>query len=747
MSVGPLIGEIACVFLLSVYLLHKYGDWRKQHVLVTVTTFVSWYFSFIIIFMIPLDVTSTFYKQCIDEHTRIPLTTFQTTTVSTDALSHSVNTTAAAVVNATKSLPIRNATASRTIREAQNDVPCEKPWSYIPENILPDIWLIVYWTTFILTWIIMPLMKSYANAGDFTISGKLKSAIIQNAIWYGSYLLIFGVLLIYVAANPNLQLDGDNLQVIGITASNTWGLFLLVLLLGYGLVEVPRQFWAQSRKGYLLNYTYFQLAKLSTERSEATEELEDLLEDIRRASDSVRYNQPIRKHVNTIISKCPENFQESLSKHLDDFKDYSDNRPRIPTEKELVRLHQKLIFASLAKRRTDAQWDVLIEKALHLEDIQINENNHTRKFKHSFDPNYSFLPSYICSPTVEWYWYVWLMPTVLKVVAILLLLFSLVVVWSEVTFFSIEPELSLFAIVIDAAARDYNYLCIELLSCIIIAYLCWCAYYTVFKVRVFNYYYLAPHHQTDENSLLFCGTMLCRLTPSLCLNFLGLIHLDGHVTGKEDMIETSYTSIMGRHIDVLPFMEAGFYIYYPITVVLLCIATYFHLGSRCLSFLGFQQFVGDEDMTTDLMNEGLQLVKRERRNRQRQIDGELRRKNFREQFPSRENGSAPVSGSRFGPKPRGSDSDTSRHSTGSFSTKAKYSRREPEDSRVELLRDSEPIDYNEESAAEFTDSLPDYSSRRTSSGRSTSGYSSDTAIGRSMGLGKPRGAKGIFDDV
>ena len=67
---------------------------------------------------------------------------------------------------------------------------------------------------------------------------------------------------------------------------------------------------------------------------------------------------------------------------------------------------------------------------------------------------------------------------------------------------------------------------------------------------------------------------------------------------------------MGRHIDVLPFMEAGFYIYYPITVVLLCIATYFHLGSRCLSFLGFQQFVGDEDMTTDLMSEGQQLVKR-----------------------------------------------------------------------------------------------------------------------------------------
>ena len=61
MSVGPLIADILCVFLLSVYLLHKYGDWRKQHLLVTLTTFVSWYFCLVIVFMIPLDVSSVSY--------------------------------------------------------------------------------------------------------------------------------------------------------------------------------------------------------------------------------------------------------------------------------------------------------------------------------------------------------------------------------------------------------------------------------------------------------------------------------------------------------------------------------------------------------------------------------------------------------------------------------------------------------------------------------------------------------------
>ena len=66
--------------------------------------------------------------------------------------------------------------------------------------------------------------------------------------------------------------------MIGVTASNTWGLFLLVLLLGYGLVEVPRHVWNRSKYPYMLSRTYFKIAKQSTEKTEAEENLEDVLE-------------------------------------------------------------------------------------------------------------------------------------------------------------------------------------------------------------------------------------------------------------------------------------------------------------------------------------------------------------------------------------------------------------------------------------------------------------------------------------
>lgn len=132
---------------------------------------------------------------------------------------------------------------------------------------------------------------------------------------------------------------------------------------------------------------------------------------------------------------------------------------------------------------------------------------------------------------------------VLKIAAVVCGILSSFVVWSEVTFFNKEPVLSLFANFLNLARVDYDYFTIEVLSTLIIAYLCFCAYSTVLKIRFLNHYYIAPHHQTDEFSLIFSGMMLCRLTPPMCLNFLGLIHMDSHII-KQQLLETHYTQVI-----------------------------------------------------------------------------------------------------------------------------------------------------------------------------------------------------------
>ncbi|KAM8957041.1 G-protein coupled receptor-associated protein LMBRD2 isoform 1-T1 [Lycaon pictus] len=665
---GAALGlEIVFVFFLALFLLHRYGDFKKQHRLVIVGTLLAWYLCFLIVFILPLDVSTTIYNRC--KHA------------------------------AANSSPPENSNITglyATAAPVPSQHPCFKPWSYIPDGIMPIFWRVVYWTSQFLTWILLPFMQSYARSGGFSITGKIKTALIENAIYYGTYLLIFGAFLIYVAVNPHLHLEWNQLQTIGIAAANTWGLFLLVLLLGYGLVEIPRSYWNGAKRGYLLMKTYFKAAKLMTEKADAEETLEDVMEEVRKVNDSIKYNHPLRKCVDTILKKCPTEYQEKMGRNMDDYEDFDEKHNTYPSEKSLVKLHKQVIYSVQRHRRTQVQWQILLEQAFYLEDVAKNETSATRQFVHTFqspEPENKFI-QYFYNPTVEWYWECLLRPWFYRILAVVLSIFSVIVVWSECTFFSTTPVLSLFAVFIQLAEKTYNYIYIEIACFLSIFFLSICVYSTVFRIRVFNYYYLASHHQTDAYSLLFSGMLFCRLTPPLCLNFLGLTHMDSSISHQNTQ-PTAYTSIMGS-MKVLSFIADGFYIYYPMLVVILCIATYFSLGTRCLNLLGFQQFMGDNDMTSDLVDEGKELIRREKRKRQRQEEGENRRREWKERYGHSREDSTRNRNVHVDPK----ESNLSDLSTNRSASKYNRASNRTERDRIELLQDVEPLDFNAET---FTD--------------------------------------------
>ncbi|KAB0397772.1 hypothetical protein E2I00_011041, partial [Balaenoptera physalus] len=610
--IGAALGlEIVFVFFLALFLLHRYGDFKKQHRLVIVGTLLAWYLCFLIVFILPLDVSTTIYNRC------------------------------------------KHAAANSSPTESSN----------------------------ITGLILLPFMQSYARSGGFSITGKIKTALIENAIYYGTYLLIFGA---------------NQLQTIGIAAANTWGLFLLVLLLGYGLVEIPRSYWNGAKRGYLLMKTYFKAAKLMTEKADAEETLEDVMEEVRKVNESIKYNHPLRKCVDTILKKCPLEYQEKMGRNMDDYEDFDEKHNTYPSEKSLVKLHKQVIYSVQRHRRTQVQWQILLEQAFYLEDVAKNETSATCQFVHTFqspEPENRFI-QYFYNPTVEWYWECLLRPWFYRVLAVVLSIFSVIVVWSECTFFSTTPVLSLFAVFIQLAEKTYNYIYIEIACFLSIFFLSICVYSTVFRIRVFNYYYLASHHQTDAYSLLFSGMLFCRLTPPLCLNFLGLTHMDSSISHQNTQ-PTAYTSIMGS-MKVLSFIADGFYIYYPMLVVILCIATYFSLGTRCLNLLGFQQFMGDNDMTSDLVDEGKELIRREKRKRQRQEEGENRRREWKERYGHSREDSTRNRNVHIDPK----ESNFSDISTNRSASKYTRANNRTERDRIELLQDAEPLDFNAET---FTD--------------------------------------------
>ncbi|XP_033828895.1 G-protein coupled receptor-associated protein LMBRD2B-like [Periophthalmus magnuspinnatus] len=586
---GVVLGVVVVVvFFLALFLLHRYGDLRRQQRLVLVGTLLAWYLCFLIVFILPFDVSTTIYKQCL----------------------------------------IDNVAASEP-------KVCEQPWSYIPDGILPVFWRVVYWTSQFLTWLLLPFMQSYARSGAFSRTGKIKTALIENGIYYGTYLLVFVSLLVYVVIHLKWKFTFRELQTVCITAANTWGLFLLVLLLGYGLVEIPRSYWLSSNPAYLLNKTYFKVAKMATEKAAAEEDLADVMDEVSSVNQSVSSSSPLRKRVDTILSKCPAVYQEQMNSE----NDGSPVSHVVPSIGALVTLHKKVIRCVQRSTRVQVQWPILLNRAFHLEDVSKSKASVVRYFMHSFDSDRprGWIQKLLCTPSVEWYWECVLKQFFFKLLAVLLCLLSVTVVWSECTFFSTKPVLSLLAVFVQTAEIYYNYICIEMVCFVGILFLCVCVYSTVFSIRFFNYYYLVPHHQTDSYSLQFSGMLFCRLTPPLCLNFLGLIHMDSTVSHL-NRIQTSYTSIMGS-LSLLSFISHGFYIYYPMLILLLCFATYYNLGSRCLNLLGFHQYITDDEITSDLVDEGKDLIRRERRKKQKMED-DSRGATWRERSADDRNGNS-----------------------------------------------------------------------------------------------------------
>ena len=80
------------------------------------------------------------------------------------------------------------------------------------------------------------------------------------------------------------------------------------------------------------------------------------------------------------------------------------------------------------------------------------------------------------------------------------------------------------------------------------------------------------------------------------------------------------------HMDVIPIISDGFNIYLPMIMCMFCLATFLQIGTRLLHFIGIEQFMLDDEATSDLIKDGQNIVKRERTKRLKLVDpGQTRR--------------------------------------------------------------------------------------------------------------------------
>jgi hypothetical protein len=112
---------------------------------------------------------------------------------------------------------------------------------------------------------------------------------------------------------------------------------------------------------------------------------------------------------------------------------------------------------------------------------------------------------YACVNTVKWLWYCRIKQILHPVLAIFFVLFAAAVIIAELSIFI--PGLSVinpFSHILNVE----NVIMLDLSLMVVMAYIVFCVYYALFKLKFASFYGLYWNKQTDSSSLLFFAMYL-----------------------------------------------------------------------------------------------------------------------------------------------------------------------------------------------------------------------------------------------
>ncbi|KAI8342300.1 LMBR1-like membrane protein-domain-containing protein [Chlamydoabsidia padenii] len=538
----PLVLSIIGLFFIVVSLVSFYGNIKTQPWYVSLVCIVGWFFPFWIVLLLPLDMASTLYEAC--------------------------------------------------------GMECRRPLTWVSQSVLYVAWRTIYWTSFCLTWMLIPMMQAYVNTGELRVLKRLKSAAKVNLRFYAIYVVV-GIIGIFYLVFKGGMTTRAKLQAFVMALSNSWGLFLVIMFMGYGLVAVPRKLWYAGDIQRHLDDLYAKAPRVKEECMDSELEFDELAKTINAISyRPLRTDPYLRRMVDDTVKRFP------FAKHPDYAdRDHSNGIPQTLTEEYIVTLNRNMILAARMKDRNSALWNNLLDEAYYLQDIQTNKGNQDRSFHSNIRPLTETTFWIEIKSRIEWWWVIMFRSIVYRSLAIIFGLISLCILWSELTFNVKSPLISIVGLAIDACGL--NYAAVEVLSILTLMWMCICVYTSLFKIRFFNLYLLIPHHHTDPNSLLWFTGYMCKMMAPLCNNYINLL-------GSVETTETIFSQFMGK-ANLVPFLGDTFIVWFPVLILIPSLLAFFNASP--LEWFGNDKNIDPETGGRLDVNvtEGRDLVMEERR--------------------------------------------------------------------------------------------------------------------------------------
>ncbi|KAL2332747.1 hypothetical protein Fmac_013960 [Flemingia macrophylla] len=436
-------------------------------------------------------------------------------------------------------------------------------------------WSWSYWSTFLLTWAVVPLIQGFEDAGDFTVAERLKTSVHVNLIFYlivGSIGLVGLILLITTHNKWRGSLLG-----FAMACSNTFGLVTGAFLLGFGLSEIPKSIWRNADWTIRQKVLTHKISQVAVKLDDAHQELSNAIVVAQATSKQMSKRDPLRRYMNVIDDMLSEMFREDPFFKPQGGRLGENDMDYDTDEKSMATLRRHLRGAREEYYRYKSEYMTYVFEALELEDTI---KNFDRRNSTGWEYNSSLRPARSGKlgslfDTLEFFWKCILRKQVEKGFAVILGIMSVAILLAEATLLP-SVDLSLFSILIKSVGTQE--VLVQVFAFVPLMYMCICTYYSLFKIGMLMFYSLTPRQTSSVNLLMICS-MVARYAPPISYNFLNLIRLGSDKT-------TIFEQRMGNIDNAVPFFGDKFNKIYPLIMVIYTLLVASNFFDKVFDFLG-----------------------------------------------------------------------------------------------------------------------------------------------------------------
>ena len=494
-------------------------------------------------------------------------------------------------------------------------------------SIIKITYNIAYWSTFFLSWLILPLLKSYESSGEFTRWEKFIYSIKSNLIFFGVVLLV--CIFLFIWAFFKLKKETISFFFKNIYNFNyVLGLSIMLLLLSYSLIKLPIKIYETMNYENTIQYYEYTAKnindKLVVVKMELTENGHQLLETMEDSKiikemqdDNIlnsNKNYSNKKNIFIYQKYMKEKF-DYLLKNSKTFgveiksNSFGSKQEPIHDKGNLVQLIKKIMKEEWDDLRLQCQMQKIYSKWSTLKSILILG----KKNKYKINSRYykigkeksekimidkkddSFITLNNISNFKIWY-YLKIRQILIFILTVILFIFGGIIFISEISI-PLPWNLSIFGLLISSIT---NVFILHIILFIQIIYLLGMSMYTLFSLKISGYYGMYRNRQTDSISLLYFSDNINRIIFPLCLNVIMMVNKG------EKKYKTILESIFGINMQNQVFVI--FNNYSPLILILCVLINGFNVFTKIGKCFGIDNFYIESEKRDNDIEEGYNLL-------------------------------------------------------------------------------------------------------------------------------------------